>query len=131
MPVRDVDHVEKRKPLFPFQIPQRNFIERSPVWPFRSLQKVHPSFVGCPPSFFAVTGRAATDNVFPRAPSSAGTRNDMIQAQITLRKSFPAVLAGAFVPGVDINPRKADVANGHAVIREQEDDSRNSYHPIY
>jgi hypothetical protein len=124
VPVRDVDHVEKRKPLFPFQIPQRNFIERSPVWPFRSLpRRFIPASWGVRPPF-AVTGRAATDNVFPRAPSSVGTRERYDQAQITLRNLFPPVLASAFVPGVNIKPRKADLANGHAVIREQEDDSR-------
>jgi hypothetical protein len=119
MPVGDIDHVEKGKPLFPCQIRQRNFIERTPVGHFWFFRKVHSGLVWGESSFFAVTGCTATDNVFPGAFSSSGTRDDMIQAQITFGKFFPAVLAGIFIPGVDINPREADMANRHAVIGKQ------------
>ena len=52
--------------------------------------------------------------------------NDMIEIEFLARQSPAAVLAGAFIAGVDIIAAEAHLALGHAVVAHQQDHPRHA-----
>jgi len=54
----------------------------------------------------------------------------VIQVELMARPSLTAVLAGAFVPGVNVVSAEANLALGYSVITHQKDDTWNPNRPI-
>ena len=56
MPVRNINHVEKRHPFLAPKVFGRNFIEGRPVRLLGFLKKLHARFLGSPATFSPITG---------------------------------------------------------------------------
>ena len=49
----------------------------------------------------------------------------MIEVELMAGQSAPAVLAGTFIPSVDVVSAETYLTLGHAIIGDQQDHSRN------
>jgi hypothetical protein len=65
------------------------------------------------------------DDIFPNRGAALGAWNDMIEVELMAGQSAPAVLAGTFIPSVDIVSAETYLTLGHAIVGDQQDHPRN------
>ncbi len=86
-----------RRMLHADQLRRRGHLLRKP-------DQLHARFLRRLGRLPRIAARARTHKVCPRASAAARSRNHMVQGQLRSRKLFPAVLANAAIPQVNIPP---------------------------
>ena len=122
VPVRQVDEVP---PAFLWLGIEGDVQEGLPAGALRLAAQAHPRFVRQAVGFLRVAADAGADDVFPIRFAPAVARDDVVQVQILAVEYFVAVLAGVFVPLVDVVPGEFHLLARHAVEEEQHDHARD------
>src|SRR5215467_13737552 len=126
IPVGSVDGIKERHPLFVAGQTEGFLHERRPLWLYRLSGQNHSRLLGCSTPFSAVTFVAGADHVLPNGCASLGARDYMVEIQFLAWKSAAAILARAFIPGVNIIAAEADLALGHSIVAYQQNYPRNA-----
>lgn len=59
-----------------------------------------------------------------------GSGDNVVQVEFVPRPSLAAILAGALIAGIDVISAKANLALGHPIITDQQNDPRNPDYPV-
>src|SRR4051812_8171653 len=79
------------------------------LWPLGRPAKMHAGFGGGSAAFPPVAGDAARHDVLPVLAAALGHRDDVVERQLTRRKSMAAVLTRVMVTRINICPREGHV----------------------
>ena len=90
---------------------------------YRVLDKFHAGDFRSSAALFDVTGRAGTNDVFPRGFAAHGPGDYMVERQFAGREALAAVLTSVFVAGEDISAIEFHFVSRQAVVEQQPDDS--------
>src|SRR5262249_23207863 len=82
---------------------------RSSLRPPGHTNQVHTGLLRRTASLAAIASDAAGDDVLPVLPAALRGRDDMVQGPGAGRQRLAAILAGVFVPGVDVQARERHV----------------------
>ena len=130
VPVRDVNGIEEREPLAIAGQVECLLHERGPFRFMGFSQQEHSCLLRRFPPFVPVTLLAGTNHILPCGCAAFGAGYDMIQIEFITRELPPTVLAGTFVPGIDVIAAEADLPLRHPVISYEEDHSGHAYNPV-
>ncbi len=123
VPVGEVDEVP---PALLWLGVEGDVQEGLPPGALRLAAQAHSGLVRQAVGFLCVATNAGAHNVFPVGLAAAIARDDVVQVQVFAVEHFVAVLAGVFVPFVDVVPGEFHFLARHAVKEEQHDHAGDS-----
>ena len=123
--------VEELLPASITVVVQVDMDKRIVLWFNGFFYKLHPSDFRSSASFFDVTGRAGTDNIFPGRFAAQAPRDDMVKGQFAGREVLAAVLAVVPVACEDVTAVKLYFRSRQAVVREQADNAGHGDVKVY
>src|SRR5262249_3220280 len=129
VPVSRVGQAQERKPLAVGDPPFGRAEHRRPAWPTGGPQHLHPGLDRRACSPLEVTWHAAAHDVLPGGAPALRTRHHMIQVELRPREVAPAVLASVVVARVDVESRKPYLGTRDAIVKLQNDDTRDADSP--
>ena len=130
VPVGDVDCVKERHPFLIAGHTKRFLHKRGPLrlhWP---ADERHAGLMGRPAALAPIAFMTGADDIFPDRCTPLRAWNNVIQVELMPWQSAPTVLAGTFIPSINIVSAEPDLALGHSIVGDQQDHSRNSHNTI-
>lgn len=72
-----------------------------------------------------ITGNTGGNDVIPFGDSAMIARDDVVEIELTFRKTFPTILAGVFVAEEDVLAGKFHFLARDAIVEREDDDFGN------
>ena len=119
IPIRDVDGIEKWHPFLVAGHAKGFLHEWRPLRLERLAYERHAGLVRGPAAFAMIALVARAHDIFPNRRPALGARHDVVEIKLLARQALAAVLAGAFVAGVNVIAAKTYLALGHAIVGDQ------------
>src|SRR5689334_5256867 len=116
VPVRNIDRVEERQPLFVARQAEGLLHERGPFRPGRLSGQDHARLLRSPAPLAAITLMTGTNNILPGRGSALGPGNDMVEVELVAGEFAPAILARAVIAGIDVIAAESDLPLGNPII---------------
>ena len=130
VPVGDVDCVQERHPFFIARHAECLLHKWGPLRLHRPPDEGHASLLWRPAALSPITLMTGADDIFPDRCTPLRAWNNVIQVELMPWQSAPTVLAGTFIPSINIVSAEPDLALGHSIVGDQQDHSRNSHNTI-
>ena len=117
--IGDIDSVEKGHP-FPVPRHAESLLhERRPLRFEGPSDERHIGLVRRPAAFAAIALVTGANDILPNRCATLRAGHDVVKVEVVAGQAPAAVLAGAFVTGIDIVAAEADLSFGHAIVADQ------------
>ena len=94
---------------------------------FRFSDEGHPGLLGDAVGLSCVAVFATAHNILPGGFSAEVARNNVVEVEVFSIHGLAAILAGVFVPLVDVLAGELDFFVGGLVVEDEDDDRRDGY----